>query len=319
MTWSQRLGAWAAIAALALAPARAADPPLRLVVAAAPGGGIDRMARLLAQQFEADLRRTVVVENRPGAANRIATREVAQAVADGNTLLVTTGASTIDLAFDAGARPNIVDDLAPIALIAESQLAFLVRASSPIGNVSDLVARARAAPGALNYGSVNVQSTQRVAGELFKQQTATELVQIPYKSEVALVTALAAGDLDVGIVTLASALPMIRAAKVRAIAVSGATRARVAPDVPTLAESGVPGVALNSWCGLFAPRATPAATVDALAHAVRRANASPRYREALLAMGEELRQDSPAEFADMVKAELARFREVIDVAHLRSE
>jgi tripartite-type tricarboxylate transporter receptor subunit TctC len=311
--------ALAAALMLAVAPLRAAQPALRLVVAAAPGGGIDRMARLLAQRFEADLQRSVVVENRPGGGNRIALGEIVQANPGGDTLLVTTGASTIDLAFDANARPNIVDDATPVALVAASQLVFLVAAKSSMRSIADLVARARAAPGVLDYGSVNVQSTQRVAGELFKLATHTDIVQIPYRSEVANITALVAGDIDLAIVTLASSLPMIRAGEVRPLAVSSAARARALPQVPTLAEAGVAGVALESWCGLFAPRGTPEATVASLADAVQRAGASPEYRAALAAMGEEPRPGSPASFAAMLKAELARYREVIDTAHLRAQ
>jgi tripartite-type tricarboxylate transporter receptor subunit TctC len=277
------------------------------------------MARLLAQRFEDDLHRSVIVDNRPGGGNRIALRELDQAAPDGATLLVTTGTSTIDLAFDAKAHPNIVDNAAPVAQVAASQLVFLVAGSSPMRGIADVVARARAAPGALNYGSVNVHSTQRVAGELFKLATHTDIVQIPYKSEAAIVAALVAGDLQLAIVTLASALPMIRAGEVRALAVSSAARARVLPDVPTLAEAGVSGVTLESWCGLFAPRATPAATIASLAAAVRRAGESPGYREALASMGEELRPGSPASFAAMLAAELARYREVIDTAHLRAD
>lgn len=316
---SRSLLAFAASLLLAGAQAQAAAPALRLVVAAAPGGGIDRIARLLAQRFEGDLHRNVVVENRPGGGNRIALAALAQAAPDGDTLLLTTGASTIDLAFDAHARPNIVDDATPVVQVAATQLVFAVAAKSPVRSVADLVARARAAPGELDYGSVNVQSTQRVAGELFKLATRTNIVQIPYRSEAANMTALVAGDLDLAIVTLPSALPLIRAGEIHALAVSGAARARVLPDVPTLAEAGVAGIALESWSGLFAPRGTPAATVASLAAAVARAEASPEFRAALAAMGEELRPGSPASFAAMLAAELARYREVIDIAHLRAE
>jgi tripartite-type tricarboxylate transporter receptor subunit TctC len=311
------LRAFAAALLLVGVLARAAEPTMRLVVAAAPGGGVDRIARLLAQRFQDDLHRTVVVENRPGGANRIALRELAQAAPDGDTLLLTTGASTIDLAFDAKVRPNIIDDAAPVALVAVTPIAFLASAKSPMRSIADVVARARAVPGALNYGSVNVQSTQRVAGELFKLGTRTDIAQIPYKSEIAILAALVAGDLDVAVVTLASALPMIRASEVRVLAISGTARTPALPDVPTLAEAGIAGVTLETWCGVFAPRATPPAKVAALAGAIRRAGESPEYRRALASMGEELRSGSPATFDAMLHAELARFREVIDVAHLR--
>jgi len=304
-------------AAMATMHLYAAGPVTTIVVAAVPGGALDRTARLLAQRFEADLGRSVVIENRAGGATRIASDHVLKSARDGNTLLLTTGASTIDLAFDAGAHPNILVDFVPVALVTEGQCVLLVRASSPLRNVADVIAGARAAPGVLNYGSVNVQSTQRVVGELFKLSTGTDIMQIPYKSEVAIPMAVANGDLDVGIVGIGSALPFIEAGKVRAIAVSSARRSPALPDVPTLAEAGVSGVVQTQWYGMLAPAGTPAETVEALAHAIARASQSPEYRKAILSMGMEPATGTPSSFGAMLNAEVGKFREVIERSHLR--
>ena len=295
----------------------AAGPAMTIVVAAVPGGALDRTARLLAQRFEAELGRSVLIENRAGGATRIASDYVLKSGRDGSTLLLTTGASTIDLAFNADAHPNILVDFAPVALVTEGQCVLLVRASSPLHNVADLIARARAAPGALNYGSVNVQSTQRVVGELFKLNTGTDILQIPYKSEIAIPMAVANGDLDVGIVGIGSALPFIEADKVRPIAVSSARRSPALPDVPTLAEAGVSGVVQTQWYGMLAPAGTPAEAVEALARAVARASQSTEYRKAILSMGMEPASGTPSSFGAMLNAEVGKFREVIERSHLR--
>jgi tripartite-type tricarboxylate transporter receptor subunit TctC len=311
-----RCAAVALAAAMAAIHVCAAGPGMIIVAAAAPGGTLDRAARLLAQQFEADLGRSVVVENRAGGATRIASDHVLKSARDGNTLLLTSGASTVDLAFDPHAHPNILVDFAPVALVTEGQFVLLVRASSPLRNIADVVARARATPGVLNYGSVNVQSTQRVIGELFKLRTGTDIVQIPYKSEVAILAAVANGDIDIGIVGIGSALAFIEAGKVRPIAVPSARRSPVLPDVPTLAEAGVSGIEQTQWYGMLVPAGTPAKTIEALARAVERASQSPEYRKAMLSMGTEPPPSTPSSFGAMLNAEVGKFREVIETSRL---
>jgi tripartite-type tricarboxylate transporter receptor subunit TctC len=315
-TWRTGILALAIAVVVATMRVHAAGPTMTIVVAAVPGGALDRTARLLAQRFEADLGRTVVIENRAGGSTRIASDYVLKSARDGDTLLLTTGTSTIDLAFDANAHPNILADFVPVALVTEGQYVLLVRALSPLRGVADVIARARAAPGVLNYGSVDVQSTQRVIGELFKLRTGTDIVQIPYKSEVAIPIAVANGDLDFGIVGVGSALPFIQAGKVRPIAVTSARRSPVLPDVPTLTETGV-SIEQTQWYGMLVPADTPAATVDALARAVERAAKSPQYRKAIQSMGMEPASSTPSSFGAMLNAEVARFREVIETTHLR--
>ncbi len=307
-----------ATAALTATAAGAAGPPITLTVAAVPGGAVDHVARLLGRQLEADFGRPVVVENRAGGGSRIAADAVAKAAPDGNALLVTTGTSAIDVAFYPDVHPNILTDFVPVARLATGTLVFVVRVSSQLRTAQDIVARARAAPGALSYGTVNVQSTQFLVGELFKLGTQTQMTQIPYKAEAAIMAAIAAGDLDFGIVGIGTAMPMIQAGMVRPIAVAGDSRAAVLPEVPTLAESGVRIVTLGQWYGLLAPAGTPAPVVDALARSAARAGESPEYRRSLEAIGLEVGSGTPAQFASFLQSEVVKIRDIIAAAHLRT-
>jgi tripartite-type tricarboxylate transporter receptor subunit TctC len=296
--------------------ARAASGTMTLVVAAVPGGGLDHAARLVARRLERDFGRSVIFEYRPGAATRLAGDLVAKSTPDGCALLVTTGASTIDLAFHPDAQPNNLEDFVPVAQLCAGQLLFVVADGSAIRTPQDIVARARAAPGALNFGTVNVQSTQRVVGELFMLSTGTRMVQVPYKAEVAIMVAVANGVLDFGIVGIGTALPMIEAGRVRPIAVASSHRARALPDVPTLAQAGVADVDLPQWYGVLAPAGTPAALVKALSHSIEQAVRSAEYRRGVQAIGLEPVHRTQPEFAALLKHEVARYRDIIDTANL---
>lgn len=310
------LAAGAALHAGFAPAARAASGTMTLVVAAVPGGGIDHAARLVAERLERDFGRNVIFDYRPGAATRLASDIVAKSPPDGSVLLVTTGASTIDLAFNPDAQPSILDDFVPVAQLCAGQLLFVVATGSPIRSPQDIAARARAAPGALNFGTVNVQSTQRVVGELFMLSTGTKMVQVPYKAEVAIMVAVANGVLDFGIVGIGTALPLIEAGKVRPIAVASSHRARALPDVPTLAETGVADVDLPQWYGVLAPAGTPPAVVKALSHSLERATRSAEYRRGIAAIGLEPVHRAQPEFAAMLRHEVARYRGIIRSANL---
>jgi tripartite-type tricarboxylate transporter receptor subunit TctC len=310
------LVAGAALPACFAPAARASAGTMTLVVAAVPGGGIDHAARLVARRLERDFDRNVIFEYRPGAATRLAGDLVAKAPPDGSVLMVTTGASTIDLAFNPDARPNILEDFVPVAQLAAGQLIFVVSTASSMRTPQDIVDRARAAPGALNFGTVNVQSTQRVAGELFMLATGTKMVQVPYKAEVAIMVAVANGVLDFAIVGIGTSLPMIEAGKVRPIAVASAHRARSLPDVPTLAETGVADIDLPQWYGVLAPAGTPPDVVAALARSIRRGVGADDYRRGVQAIGLEPVVRTQPEFAAMLKHEVAKYRDIIRTAKL---
>jgi tripartite-type tricarboxylate transporter receptor subunit TctC len=289
-----------------------------MVVAAVPGGGIDRAARLAAPALEADLGRVAIFEYRPGAATRLAGDFVAKSPPDGSVLLVTTGASTVDLAFHPDARPNILEDFVPVAQLARGQLLFVVSRTSTMRTPQDIVARARAAPGILNFGTVNVQSTQRVVGELFMLATGTKMVQVPYKSEIEIMVAVANGVLDFAIVGIGTAIPLIEAGKVRPIAVATSGRARALPDVPTLAQTGVADIDLPQWYGVLAPAATPADVIGTLSRSIERRVRSDAYRKGVQATGLEPVVSTQPGFAAMLKHEVAKFRDIIRMANLTS-
>ncbi len=307
--------------AVCVPPARAAlgERPVTIVLAAAAGGGIDRTARVLAQGLAARWHRNVVVDNRPGAGGRVAADVVAKAPPDGDTLLMTPSGVTIDLAHDPLQRPNILDDLAPVSKIAYYQILIVVKPALPVRDARELVALARAAPGTLNYGSSGVLSTMHLVGELFKQRTGTDIVQIPFKGEVQELTAVINGNVDLAIVTLPSALSFVNAGQVRALAVASRERSPLMPDVPTLAESGIDGVEADSWYGLLAPAGTPGATVEAIARDVAAVSAMAGYRQTLTAIGVQPAPSSPAALGALLRAEVARYRDVIAAARIHSE
>ncbi|MEP7062327.1 MAG: tripartite tricarboxylate transporter substrate-binding protein [Betaproteobacteria bacterium] len=302
-------------------PARAAlgEQTVTLVLSSAPGGGIDRMARLLAQRLSQQLHRNVIIENRPGGRSRLAADHVSKAPADGNMLLITTGTSTIDLAFDPRTRPNVMQDLVPVSLLAKCQIVLVVNPARQLTTVQALAARARAAPGTLNSATSGVISTMRIVSELFRQRIGADIVQIPYKAEVETSTAVVGDRVDMAFVTLPSVLPFVNSGQVRALAIAGAQRSPMMPGVPTLTESGLPGIEATVWYGLFAPAGTPADVVDALARSVEQASTFPGYRQGLAAMGMEPAPIASAAFVAMLRDEVVKFRAVIETTNIRPE
>ncbi len=309
------LVAWGALFA-PCAGAAAAAAPLTLVVSAAVGGGIDRVARVLAMQLESELGRPVVVENRSGAGTRIASEYVATWARPGDALLLTSGSSTVDLAFAPEGRPNVVTDFAPVTELVRGKYLVIVDMASPIRDVGDLLARARAQPGKLSYGTVNVQSPQRLIGELLKLRTRTDMVQIPYQGEPAILLALQARDLDFAIMGEGSAQALVASGRVRALAVAGERRSALAPSAPTLAEAGIPGIDVTQWYGLLARGGTPPAAVDAYADAARRALKSPEFVRLAETTSVTVIGSTPAEFARRLADDYARLRDIVVTARL---
>lgn len=319
------IGALAAASALGViaranaAPTLLGSRPVTLVVPGTPGTGSDQLARLLARRLSRQLGTDVIVENRPGAGSQIAMDYVAKSPPDGHTLLMANAAAVVDLAANPAIKPNVLEDLAPVSRVATSQVLLVVRSSLGVDDVAALLARARRTPGALNYATAGVMSTMRIAGELFKLRTGTDIVQIPYKGEVQELSSIVTGTVDMAFVTLPSALAFVKSKQVRALAVAGSRRSPLLPDVPTLAESGVDGVVAEPWYGLLAAGGTPAEIVDALARMVSDASVFGDYRDELAAMGEEPAPASAAAFGMMLHDDVARYRAVIEAAHIRAQ
>lgn len=309
-----------ALAGVALpAHAELSDRSVTIVVGTSPGGGIDRTARLLAGKLAEYLHQPVIVENRPGAGARLASDYVVKSAPDGHTLLFAAREVTLDLALDPQASPNVLKDLVPVSQIAVCQLLLVVNASLPVHSVQELLARARAAPGKLNYSTAGVMTTMHLVGELFKLRTGTDIVHIPYKGSAPALTALVANEVDMTYAPLPSALPFVESGRLRVLAVAGKVRSPLMPDIPTLAESGVSGVESDIWYGLLAPAGTPADVVDALARAIRQVSRAPDYQQSLAAMGEEPAPSEPAAFGEMLRSEVARSRTIIRAAGIQVE
>jgi tripartite-type tricarboxylate transporter receptor subunit TctC len=299
--------------ALTIPTAAAADypvKPIRVVVSLAPGGGVDTTARLISQKFTATWNQQIVVENRPGAGGTIATEVVARSAPDGYTLLMTSVAHAITpslykLSYDA------VTDFAPITLVVLAPSVLVVHPSLPVKSVRELIAFAKARPNQLLYSSAGNGSPQHLAAELFKLMTGAGFVHIPYKGTAPSIVDLIGGRVSVSAASMVSTLPHVNAGRLRALAVISAKRAQAAPQLPTVAEAGVPGYAVETWYGLFAPAGTPHEIVAALNQETVKALAEPEAKEKLLAMGLEPVGDSAEHFAAYVRSEVDKWAKVI--------
>jgi tripartite-type tricarboxylate transporter receptor subunit TctC len=312
----------AAAAALPLAaPAQGAFPskPLRIVVPFAPGGSTDAIARLIAVKLGEQLGQSVVVENKAGANSIIGTGDVAKAAPDGHTLLVVTPSLTINPFVVARMPYDAARDLAPVTLISRSPYMVGVSNEVPAANMRELVAYAKANPGKLSYASGGNGTGAHLTTEAFKMAAGIDMVHVPYKG-----TGVALPDLVAGRVALIFDVepvigPMARDRRLRAFAITGAQRSPTAPDVPTMAEAGVPGFVTGSWIGMFAPAGTPPEVVQRLQQEVRRALQAPDVAERMRGFGAESVASTPAEFAAHLRAETERWGAVARHIGLKPE
>jgi tripartite-type tricarboxylate transporter receptor subunit TctC len=287
--------------------------PLHLIVPYAPGGPVDLSARLLAPKLQEALGQPVVVENRPGAGGNIGAELVARSAPDGYTLVmgaIATHAINPALYPKLGYDP--VSDFRHVALLVQVPNVLVVNNDVPARSVSQLVELLKKNPGKLDFASGSTGSTGHLAGELFKQMTGTYMVHIPYKGSSPAVTDLLAGRVQLMFDNLASALPNIKAGKVRALAVTTAKRSQFIPELPTLAESGLPGFDLTTWWGVMAPAGTADAVVERLAGEINRAMELPDIKERFAAMGSEAPSvRSPREFTSFVEKELQIYSQLV--------
>ena len=292
--------------------------PVKLVVGYSPGGGVDINARLLAGKLSEILGQQVVVENKPGAGTNIANEFVAKAAPDGYTLLINTSAVTINMSLFKNPPFNTLRDYAPVAVFSESQNIMVVNAAKPYKTAADVIAAARAKPGALTYASAGPGSTQHLTAELLKLQTKTDILHIPYKGSAPALTALMAGEVDMVFINVPAILQHVKSGRLRPLAAAGARRSEIMPDVPTLKESGI-NVVMALWYGVFAPAGTPKEIVQTLANAIAKAARSPEIKQKLLDQGAEPAPNTPEEFAAMVREEVPRWAEVIRASGVKPE
>ena len=309
--------ACAALPALAQpTPAR----PVRLVVTFAAGGGADLVARALAPRLSEALGQTMVVENRAGANGAVGAEAVAKALADGHTLLLgAAGTMVVAPHLNPMLLFDTFKDFAPVSLVATSPFAVVVHPAVKAASIRDLVALARAAPGSLSFGTSGTGGSPHLAGELFKSLTGTSLLHVPYKGLAPAITDLLGGQIQVMFADVGLVNAHLKAGKLRGLATTGATRSTLLPDLPTVAEAGVPGYAGGTWYGIFAPAGTAAAIVTRLNEETRKALALPEVRAALLALGVEGAGNTPEQFVTFVRDEHAKWGKVIREGGIRAE
>jgi tripartite-type tricarboxylate transporter receptor subunit TctC len=293
--------------------------PVRLVVGFTPGGGVDINARLLAPKLAEYLGQQFLVENRPGAGTNIANELVAKAPPDGYTLLVTTSALAINMSLYRKLPFDALRDFIPVSMFSESPNVLVVPASLPIMSVKDLVARAHAAPGKLNYSSAGVGTTQHLAAELFKLRTKSFVVHIPYKGSAPSLTALVAAEVELSFANIPAIHGFVKSGRLRPLAVAAPKRDPQLPEVPTMKEAGVEGVEVAVWYGVFAPAGTPQAVVHKLADAIIRATRDADTRKRLLEQGAAPVGSTPEEFGKIMRDEVARWAEVVKVSGARAD
>ena len=294
--------------------------PIRLVVAQAPGGQNDAIARMLTQQLSDILKQPVVIENRGGVGGTIGADFVAKAPADGYTLLV--GGSN-NLAIAVAVHPALpydpARDFVPVRGIAQVPYALAVNAKMPVASVRELVAYARAHPGQLTYGSGGNGSTSGLAAELFKSMAGVDIVQVPYKGSAPAVADLVSGHVSMMFADLALVLPHAKAGTLRLLAAAGEARAPGAPGLATVAEQGYPGYGISAWYAVVAPAATPAAVIAKLDEALAQTVRSDELRQRLLQQGYEPIDAPPPVIGAMIRSDIAKFATLVRSAGIKGE
>jgi len=317
------LGLLAGAAALpAAAPFARADAyparPVRFVVPQAAGGAADISARLIGQWLSERLGQPFVVENRPGAGGNIGTDVVVGAPADGYTLLLVGSFNAINATLYDKLNFNFIRDIAPVAPIMRNPLIMEVNASVPAGSVAEFIAYVKANPGKLNMGSAGNGSPQQMAGELFKMMAGVNMVHVPYRGAVGMLTDLMRGELHVAFDPMLSSLEHIRAGKLRALAVTTATRSDALPDIPTIGEF-VPGYESFGWVGIGVPKQTPPQVIEKLASEINAGLANARVRTRLGELGGTPLAGSPADFAKLIAEQTERWATVIRASNIRPD
>jgi len=313
--------ALAACALLANGAARAAYPAhiVKIVVPFAPGGGTDVVARTLAQELAKELGVSVIIENKPGAGTIIGTQAVATAEPDGYTLLMGTFANAVNPSLYAKLPYDQHRDLAPVALIARSFSIVVVNPKSPINSIKDLIAAARAEPDKLSYGTYGTGTSAHLSGELFKHMAGVNLTTVPYKGSAPAITDLIGGQIQVMFTTVASAASLIEGGQLRALAVTSAERSAAFPNLPTVAEAGVPGYDAEAWYGLFVPARTPSDIIDRLNKAAATAVKADAFKKLSVNEGLVMVASPPSELDRYFREEEERWRKVIQDAGIKAE
>ena len=285
--------------------------PVRMIVPFSPGGATDVPARILAQRLSEAFGHQIVIDNRPGAGGVLGADAVAKAPPDGYTLLLTATTHVISASLYQKLPYDAIRDFAPVMLIGSGPNVLTVHPSLPAKNVRELIALAKARPGKIDYASSGNGSSQHLFGALFMSLADIRMMHIPYKGSAPATTDLIAGQVSVGFPGIALVLPHTKAGRLRALAVTSAERSKAMPDVPSIAEAGVPGYAATLWLGLLAPRGTPPQIVQKLFDEIAKLLRQPEVESAYLATGTDVTISNPEQFGLFVKAEYDKWAKVI--------
>ena len=310
-----------AAAALCFTVAHAADSvrypakPIRIIVGSSAGGGGDTMARLVAQPMTTALGQQVVIDNRPGAGGNIGADIVAKAPGDGYTLLFVFSGHVVNPSLYSKLPFDTVGDFAPVTMLSRNESMLVVNPSLPVKNVKELIALAKQNPGKYSIGALP-SSSQHLASELLKLQAGIDLLFVPYKGNGPALADLLGGQIQIMFNTIAITMPHVQSGKLRALAVAGARRSRLAPDLPTVSEAGLPGFASSGWYGIVAPAATPRPIVNRLSETLRAVVKSPEIVERMAASGNEPVGGTPEEFDRFIREEIPKWAKVIRQAKI---
>jgi len=289
--------------------------PVKLVIPFPPGGPLDIIGRAIAQKASEDWGQSVVVDNRPGAGGNIGADIVAKSPPDGYTILMgALSTHAVNPSLYAKMPYDAVKDFAPISLVAITPNVLVVNASLPVGSAKEFVAYAKANSGKLSFGSGSNGSAGHLAGELFKVDTGTDIVHVPYKGGAPATQALLAGDTQFMFDNLANAMPQVKAGKLKALAVTTAERSKLAPELPTMAEAGLSGFDISTWFGLLAPAGTPKDVIAKWNAEVGKILNSPDMRERLTAQGAEPAPTTPEQFAAFIQSEIPKYARIVKIS-----
>ncbi|MBI4194232.1 MAG: tripartite tricarboxylate transporter substrate binding protein [Betaproteobacteria bacterium] len=305
----------------ASAPAQQAYPskPIRIISPFAPGGGNDFLCRTVAQKLTENVKQQVIVESRPGANGIIGTEAAARAAPDGYTIVLIPSGHAVNASLHRKLPYDTIKDFTPITLVGWSPLVLTVHPSLPVKNVRELIAFAKARPGQLTYGSAGVGSSGHLAGAQFETLTATKMLHVPYKGSALATTDLIAGQVTMIFGTNLSVVPHVRSGRLRALGITAARRAPGLPELPTIAESGVPGYEASLWYGFVGPARIPPEIVRRLNSEIVAVLNLADVRERLASQGVEARPSTPEEFARLLVTDLERWAKVVQRAGVRVE
>ncbi len=295
------------------------NKPIRMIVPYPPAGGTDIVARTLSEPLATALGQPIIVDNRGGAAGNIGTDIAAKSAPDGYTILFTLSSHTINPKLYDKLPFDVEKDFIPISLAAYIPQILVANPSVPANNIKELIALAKSQPGKLNYASVGTGSPGHIAGELFKLKTGIDMVHVPYKGGGPAVTDTLGGQVQLLFVSMPAALQYVKAGRLKALAVTSDKRSAAAPDIPTIAESGVPDCVVNSWYGALVPAKTPPAVVSKLQAAFAKVLQMPDVKERLFAQGAEAAYSTSAEFERLIHDELKQWEFVIREAKIKPE